>query len=167
MGATTMAVMTVAAMAAQSYSNYQQAKAESKTMKANAEVLKNNARQARLEGAINEDRQRQANRQAISKMRNMMGEAGIGDSQTAIGSLAQDASSAEQNALDIRYKTETSANALLQQSLNYGAEAKNTNRQGRNQFYTGMLSSVIGGFGAYQKYKTPVDTEGNKKYNIK
>ncbi len=167
MGATTMGIMALTSAAVQGISSYQQAKSQASAMKANAGILEQNARQTRLEGALNEDVQRRQNRQELSKLRAAMGEMGIGDSATAIGSLAQDASNAEQNALNIRYKTETAANSILQQASDLRFNAKQTKKQGKNAFFMGMLSGAANGYGAYQRYSTPIDYEGIKKYGLK
>lgn len=158
-----MAGTAIAGAALQGYGKYQQAKSESKSYAAQAAVAEENAKQTRLLGAINEDRKREANRQQLSKMRAAIGEMGIGDSATAIGSLAQDAAAAEQNALDIRYQTASEANNLLQQGANLRFGAKAAKKQGRNAFYMGLIQGMGNGVSAYYKTARPVDAGGSKK----
>lgn len=167
MGATgVMAGLSVAGGIVNGIKGYQQAKSEASAMKANARILEQNARQTRLEGALNEDVQRSQNRQELSKLRAAMGEMGIAESATAIGSLAQDAANAEQNALNIRYKTETEANNLIQQASDLRYGAKQMKKKARNRFFTGMLQGASGGFGTFMKYSTPTDAEGINKYGL-
>lgn len=147
------------------YQAYRQGKAQAEAYNANADILRRNARQVRLEGALNEDIQRAENRQQLSKTRALMGEMGIADSATAIGSLAQDAANAEQNALNIRYQTETAARNYMQQASDMNFYAKQAKKQGKNAFRMSLLSGAAKGIAAAYNASQPVDKEGQKKFS--
>lgn len=143
------------------YQAYRQGKAEAEAYNANADILRRNARQVRLEGARNEDIQRAENRQQLAETRALMGEMGISDSATAIGALAQNAANAEQNALNIRYQTETAARNYMQQASDMNFYAK----QGKNAFRMSLLSGAANGVAAAYRASQPVDTEGKKEFS--
>ena len=144
---------------------YRQGKAQAEAYNANADILRRNARQVRLEGSLNEDIQRAENRQQLSKTRALMGEMGISDSATAIGALAQDAANAEQNALNIRYQTETAARNYMQQASDMNFYAKQAKKQGKNAFRMSLLSGAANGIAAAYNASQPVDKEGQKKFS--
>lgn len=164
-----MGAITAASTAMKGYSQYQQGKATAKGYREQAKRIADNESQLRLEGAINEDRTREQNRQAISGMRAMLGEMGMEGSETATASLSQDIASAEQNALDLRYRVNTEANNLAQASSDASFMAKETKKNARNQFYMSLIQGVGDGMGSYYKFKTPVDpgakTGGKDDYN--
>lgn len=147
------------------YQAYRQGKAQAEAYNANADILRRNARQVRLEGSLNEDIQRAENRQQLSKTRALMGEMGISDSATAVGALAQDAANAEQNALNIRYQTETAARNYMQQASDMNFYAKQAKKQGKNAFRMSLLSGAANGIAAAYNASQPVDKEGQKKFS--
>ena len=94
-----------------------------------------------------------------------MGEMGISDSATAIGALAQNAANAEQNALNIRYQTETAARNYMQQASDMNFYAKQAKKQGKNAFRMSLLSGAANGVAAAYRASQPVDTEGQKEFS--
>lgn len=144
--AVTVAVISAAMAAASAVAGGIQAKqageAEKKASDYNAEILKRNAKQARLEGTLNEDAQRSQNRQELSSARAAMGELGMSDSQTTTGLLAQEAAIGEQNAINQRYGYETEANRYMADANLEKYYGKQAQRQGRNAFYMGLLSGA-------------------------
>ena len=141
---------SAAATIAQGYQSYQQGKQEKKAYDANADILRRNAAQKRLETSINEDLQRSENRRRISAARAAMGEAGILNSATSIGALGQMASDAEQNVLNYRYTGETEANNYLSQAdmQNYYGRAAKAN--GKNAFKMSFINAGISGASTYK-----------------
>lgn len=163
--AVVMTGLAIADAANQGYSNYQLAKGQSKSYKEEARRLKENAAQTYMEGSINEDRTREQNRQTLSKMRAAIGEMGMSESATAIGSLSQDAAAAEQNALDIRYKTNTEANNYIQAASDSKFMSKQARTQGKNKFVMNLLQGAGNSVATYYKYSNPVDTGAIKNDN--
>lgn len=164
MSAGVMGMVAGATTVLRGYQAYQQGKAEAQAYDANADILRQNAAQIRLEGAINEDVQRNQNRQQLSATRALMGEMGIADSATAIGALAQDAANAEQNVLSRRYQTESTARNYVQQAGDMNFYAKQAKRQGKNAFRMSLLSGAANGVGAFYRASKPVDKEGQEKF---
>lgn len=138
-----------AATVAQGYQSYQQGKQEKKAYDTNAEILRRNAAQKRLETSINEDMQRSENRRRISAARAAMGEAGILDSATSIGVLGQMAADAEQNVLNYRFAGESEAQNYLTQAMMQNYYGKTAKANGRNAFKMSFLQGGINGLAAY------------------
>ena len=147
------------------YQAYRQGKAQADAYNANADILRKNAAQIRLEGALNEDVTRSQNRQQMASTRALMGEMGMADSATSVGVLAQDAANAEQNVLNQRYQTETTARNYMQQAADLNYEAKLAKRQGKNAFRMSLLAGAANGVGAFYRASQPKDEEGQKKYS--
>lgn len=142
-------VASAAATVAEGYAQYQQGKSEKKAYDTNAEILRRNAAQKRLETSMNEDLVRSENRRRLSAARAAAGEAGMLDSATALGALGQMAADEEQNALNLRYAGETEAvNYMNQANLQnyYGKMAK---ANGKNAFKMSFLSGAINGLSTY------------------
>ena len=147
--AAVLGIASAAATVAQGYQAYQQGKQDKKVYDTNAEILRRNAAQKRLETSINEDLQRSENRRRISAARAAMGEAGILNSATSTGVLGQMASDSEQNVLNYRYAGETEANNYLNQAnmQNYYGRAAKAN--GKNAFKMSLLNGGISGVSSY------------------
>ncbi len=165
MSAGVMGVMAGVSTVLNGYQSYQQGKAQAAAYSANAETLRQNAAQVRAEGALNEDTMRSQNRQQLASTRALMGEMGMGDSATSVGVLAQDSANAEQNVLNQRYQTETTARNYMQQAANMDYEAKLAKRQGKNAFTMSLLSGTANGVSAYYQASKPTDKEGQTKYS--
>lgn len=169
MGATTIGLMALAAASATAAGIEQQnqLKGQAKQLKQQANALDEQASRTRLEGSLNEDVQRAQNRQAMSASRALMGEMGIGDSITATGVLAQDAANAEQNALNMRYKTESEAANYQQQAGNARFGAAQAKKQARRAFYMGLLQGGANAFSTYANSRTPTDQGAKDAGNSK
>lgn len=157
MSSAAMAAIAFTSSAVKGYEAYNQAKGQAKAYRQQADVLLSNAEQTRLEGSLNEDTIRSQNRQTLSEVRALAGENGMADSATTVNSIAQTAAAGEQNALNLRYKTETEANNYLQAASDAQFLAKETKRQGKNAFYMGLLQGVTGAAATAYKYATPKD----------
>lgn len=142
-------IASAAATVAQGYQSYQQGKQEKKAYDTNAEILRRNAAQKRLETSINEDTQRSENRRRVSAARAAMGEAGILNSATSTGVLGQMASEAEQNVLNYRFAGESEASNYMNQAAmqNYYGRAAKAN--GKNAFKMSFLQGGINGLSTY------------------
>ena len=148
-----IAAMTAATAVAEGVSARQTAKAEKKAYDENAEVLKRNAAQKRLENSINEDLQRSENRRRISKARAAMGEAGMLDSATALGALGQMSADAEQSALNFRFSSDSEAQNYMSQAGIQDYYGKVAQQKGRNAFNMGLINAGISGASSYGKAK--------------
>lgn len=138
-----------AATVAQGYQSYQQGKQEKKAHDVNAEILRRNAAQKRLETSINEDMQRSENRRRISAARAAMGEAGILNSATSTGVLGQMAADAEQNVLNYRFAGESEAQNYLTQAMMQNYYGKAAKANGKNAFKMSFLEGAVNGVAAY------------------
>ena len=146
------AVLAVAGTVAQSYGEYQGEKYKSRVMKANADVLQQNAQRKRLETSLNEDIAREQNRRQIAKNEAAMIEQGS-LSQTGIGALGQQATDLEQNVLNSRYQGISAAEAMDIEATYMRQNAKATKRQAKNKFYTDLLfKAPSAGFSAYSNF---------------
>lgn len=153
--ATLAAVSTVA----EGYSQYQQGKEQKKANDTNAEILRRNAAQKRLETSINEDAARAQSRQRISAARAAAAEAGMSDSATMLQSLGQMSADEEQNALNLRWQGESeAANYLSQADMQnyYGRVAK---ANGKNAFKMSLLNAGINGVSTFSS----MNKSGNTK----
>lgn len=139
------AAMAVSSAVAGGIQAKQAGDAEKKASDYNAEILKRNAKQARLEGVVNEDIQRSQNRQELSSARAAMGELGMGGSATTVGLLGQEAAIGEQNALNERYGYETEANRYIADANLEKYYGKQAQKQGNNAFYMGLLAGANSG----------------------
>lgn len=172
MGADPVSLTIMAAAAATSaiasgIEQHNQLKGQSKALKQQARLLEQQEKRTRLEGSLNEDAQRAQNRQAMANSRAMMSEMGIGDSVTAINVLAQDAANAEQNALNMRYRTDTEAANYQQQAGDARFGAKQAKKQARRAFYMGLLQGGADAFKTYAGNKTPTDPGAKDAGNSK
>lgn len=146
------ATMAIAGTVAQSYGEYQEGKYQSRVMKANANVLQQNAQRKRLETALNEDIAREQNRRQIAKNEAAMIEQGS-LSQTSIGVLGQQATDLEQNVLNSRYQGISAAEAMDIEATYMRQNAKATKKQAKNKFYTDLIfKAPSAGFSAYSKF---------------
>lgn len=143
------AVLATAATVANSYGEYQEGQYKSKVMKANADVMKQNAALQRLETSINEDTARKMNRRQLAKNEAAMIEQG-NMSPTGIGVLGEQATDLEQNVLNSRYQGLAAAEAKDIESYYMRQQAKQTKKQARNKFYTDLLfTAPSNGFKAF------------------
>lgn len=72
---------------------------------------------------------------------------------------------AEQNALNIRYQTETAARNYMQQASDMNFYAKQAKKQGKNAFRMSLLSGAANGVAAAYNAAQPVDAEGQKEFS--
>ena len=144
-----IAIAAAAATVAEGYSQYQQGKAEKKAYDANADILRRNAAQKRLETSMNEDLKRSENRRQISKTRAAMGEAGMLDSATSLGALGQMTANAEQNALNLRYAGETEASNYINQANLQNYYGRMAKANGKNAFKMSFVKGAINGLTTY------------------
>lgn len=145
------AVLATAATVANSYGEYQQEKYKSRVMKANADVMQQNAQRKRLETSINEDIARKEARRKLARNEAAMIEQG-NMSPTGIGVLGEQATDLEQNILFSRYQGLAAAEAQDIEASYMRMNAKATKRQAKNKFYTDLLfTAPANGFGAYSK----------------
>ncbi len=143
------AVASAAATVAEGYAQYQQGKSEKKAYDTNAEILRRNAAQKRLETSMNEDLVRSENRRRVSAARAAMGEAGMLDSATAIGALGQMAAQEEQNALNLRFAGESEASNYMNQALLQNYYGKVAKANGKNAFKMSFLTGGMNGLSTY------------------
>lgn len=130
--------LATTATIAQGYGEYQEGKYQSKVMKANADVMQQNAARKRLETSINEDVMREQNRRQIARNQAAMLEQGnVG--ATGVGVLGQQATDLEQNVLNSRYQGLAAAEAQDIESYYLRQNAKWTKRSARNKFITDLL----------------------------
>lgn len=147
--------LSVASTVAGGYQQKQAGEAEKKALDVNAEILRRNAKQARMEGSINEDIERAKDRKELSQARSSIAEIGMESSATNTGVLAQEAANNESNALSQRYASETEANNYIANSRlaeYYGSQAQ---KRGKKAFYMSMISGVGDGLTAYMMGKGP------------
>lgn len=144
------ATLAIAGTVAQSYGEYQEGKYQSRVMKANADVMQQNAQRKRLETALNEDTSRIMARRQLAKNEAAMIEQGnVGT--TGIGVLGQQATDLEQNILNSRYQGLAFAEAQDIEANYLRQNAKQTKRQARNKFYTDLIfKAPAAGFSAYK-----------------
>lgn len=144
-----MGIAAAASTIMQGYGEKQEAKYQAKVADANANILRQNAYRKRLETSINEDTMRRQNRETLAKNTAAAIEQGGGNSQTTIGALGQQATTLEQNALNLRYEG-LSAAENYDISANYmNQQAKATRRQGKNAFYMSLIQSPFSAMSAY------------------
>lgn len=171
--------LALASTVAQSYGEYQEGRYKSRVMKANADVLQQNAQRKRLETAINEDSARKMARRQLAKNEAAMIEQGnLG--QTGIGVLGEQATDLEQNILNSRYQGLAAAEAQDIEANYLRQNAKITKRQARNKFFTDLIFKAPANafssytrLGGYQKTPSPnlIDESGGssstfRTYNI-
>lgn len=164
MATTTMMVMAAASAVAAGIEQSKQLKGQAKALDQQARVADANASRTRLEGSLNEDVQRAQNRQAMSASRALMSEMGMSESATSTGVLAQDAANAEQNALNIRYKTESEARNYDQQASDARFGAGQARKQARRAFYMGLLQGGADAFSTYANSRTPTDSGASNNW---
>lgn len=140
---------SAAATVAQGYQSYQEGKQQKKAYDTNADILRRNAAQKRLETSINEDTQRSENRRRVSAARAAMSEAGILNSATSTGVLGQMAADAEQNVLNYRYAGESEARNYMNQAAMQNYYGKTAKANGKNAFKMSFLNSGINGISTY------------------
>ena len=146
------AALAAATTAMNSYGEYQEGKYKSRVMKANADVMQQNAARKRLETSINEDTQREMNRRQIAKNMAAMIEQGS-LSQTGVGVLGQQATDLEQNVLNSRYQGLAAAESEDIEANYLRQNAKQTKRQAKNRFYTDLIFKVpSSAFNTYSRF---------------
>lgn len=90
-----------------------QAKAQGRALEANAQIQRDNARQASREASAAEDSQRRQARQVLGKQRASIAEAGIGFTGSSLDIVNQSTLNAELDALNIRYEGEMRRRGLI------------------------------------------------------
>lgn len=134
---------------AEGYAAMQKGKAEQKAHNINAEILRKNAAQKRLETSLNEDVQRRKNRIQMSKLRAAMAENGILESSTTVGALGQAATDLEQDVLNTRYAGETEASNYIQQANYQQYYGKMARLQGKRAFQMSFVKAGINALASY------------------
>lgn len=157
--ATAAAVAAAASEAVSGYAAYQQGKAEKKANDTNAEILRRNAMQKRLETSINEDTLRQQNRRKLSAARAAAAESGLSDSETMTEALAQEAAVNEQNALDLRWQGESEASNFLNQANLQNYYGKMAKANGKNAFRMGLVNGGLNGIATFGSLYKPTNTK--------
>ena len=150
MSAVALGVAAAAATLAQGYSSYQEGKEQKKAYDTNAEILRRNAAQKRLETSINEDAQRRDYRRRLSAARAAMAESGALDSATSVGALGQMAADGEQNVLNYRYAGETEANNYMTQAAMQNYYGRVAKANGKNAFKMSFVNAGISGTSTYK-----------------
>ena len=144
-----MAVAAAASTVMQGYATKQEAKFQAKQQDANAQILRQNAYRKRLGTSLNEDTMRRQNREILAKNTAAAIEQGGGNSQTTVGALGQQATTLEQNALNLRYEG-LSAAENYDIAANYAnQQAKATRRMGKNAFTMSLLQAPFSAMSAY------------------
>ena len=144
-----IAAAAATATVAEGYGQYQEAKSEARLQDANAAILRQNARRKRLETAMNEDAMRKENRQKVAKNLAASIEQGGGGSPTSIGVLGQQATTLEQNALNLRYEGLSQAENMDINANYLNQQAKATKKAGKNAFNMSLIKAPISGAMAY------------------
>lgn len=158
---TVWAIATMMATVAQGYASYQEGKEQKKIADANADILQANADQKRLEASINEDQKRRENRQIIARNQVAAGEQGMGQSTTTMGFLGQQATTLEQNALNLRYEGLSAATRLENEAMYSRFQGDVAKKQGKRAFQLSFISGAVNGMNTYYK------TGGNAGTQIK
>jgi len=143
------AAMAATATAAEGYSNYQQGKEAKKVYDLNAEILRNNAAQKRIENSLNEDIVRSQNRKQMAKARGAFNEAGMITSATTTGVLGQMASELEQNVMNQRYAGESEAVYFMNQANLQDYYGRTEKANGKNAWKMSLIKAPINGAKAY------------------
>ena len=133
----------------QGVASYQENKYQAKVADANADIMRANADQKRLETSINEDVIREQNRRTLARNIAASSEQGMANSATTIGALGQQATDLEQNALNLRYEGIAAAENMDIQANYYNQMAKGYKRQGNNAFYMSLIKAPIAYASAY------------------
>lgn len=142
-------IASAAATVAEGYQAMQTGKAEQKAYNTNAEILRRNAAQKRLETSLNEDTQRKANRRQMSALRAAMAENGALESSTSVGVLGQAATDLEQDVLNMRYAGETEASNYIQQANYQDYYGKMARAQGKRAFQMSFIEGAVNGLTTY------------------
>lgn len=143
------AALAATATAAEGYSQYQQGKESKKVYDLNAEILRNNAAQKRIQNSLNEDIIRSQNRKQVAKARAAFGEAGMITSATTTGVLGQMSGELEQNALNQRYAGESEAVYFMNQAALQDYYGRSAKMNGKNAWKMSMIKAPINGAKAY------------------
>jgi hypothetical protein len=119
---------------------------QSPSNKANAEISEAQAKQARLNAAYNERRQREVSNRMMGEQQARWGASGVAMEGTPLLFMADQAREAELEALAIR-------NEGKQASEMYKAEASQYKRAATSSLMGGLMSAAGYGAGSYLKYK--------------
>lgn len=114
--------------------------------KANAEISKAQAKQARLNAAYNERRSREESARLMGEQAARFGASGVAMEGTPLLVMADQARQSELDALAIRTQGK-------QASEGYKAEARGYRRVATSSLMGGLIKSAAWGGGAYGKYK--------------
>lgn len=118
-----------------------QEKYDTAAYRQNAAEYRRKALVTRQQGAMAEDRIRYQNRANLARQSAAQGEAGMGESPTALLALATSALPMEQDALNQRYQTESAAQDYLYQANLVDAQRKMMKKKKRNAFMSSFLDS--------------------------
>lgn len=143
-----MAISTIA----QGYATYKEGKEQKEIADANAKILEANADQKRLETSINEDQKRKENRQILARNIVAAGEQGMGQSATTLGYLGQQATTLDQNALNLRYEGLSAATRLDNEAMYSRFQGKVAKQQGKRAFQLSFLSGAAKGMSTYYSF---------------
>ena len=108
-----------------------------------AQINRLNAKNIRLNGALNEDILRSQNRAYVANFRALAGENGMGESPTMVSRLSNLASSLEQNVLNERYKIESQAENYLYQANVFDANKRLMKKEKNNAFTRSLLDAGL------------------------
>jgi hypothetical protein len=114
--------------------------------KANADISKVQAKQARLNAAYNERRSREASARLMGEQAARFGASGVATEGTPLLVMADQARQAELKALAIR-------NEGKQASKGYLSEARGYKKAASNSLMGGLITASAYGGGAYGRYK--------------
>ena len=114
-----------------------------------ANIYRLNAKNVRLNGALNEDVLRAQNRAYVANSRALAGENGMGESPTMMSSISNIAGALEQNVLNQRYKVESLAENYLYQANVLDANTRVLKNKKSNAFTRALLDAGISGLSYY------------------
>ncbi|MBR2273252.1 MAG: hypothetical protein IJ864_00225 [Alphaproteobacteria bacterium] len=125
------------------------AKQKAATYQQQATVYRQNARNMRRLGAMNEDIQRAHNRRELAQNVASAAEAGMAESPTALSALATTAAQMEQNVLNLRRQNENEAENLDYQARLAQANARQMRKKSHNVFRSALISGIGSTFQAF------------------
>ena len=113
-----------------------------------ADIYRANAKKVREVGAMTEDIMRADKRQHAAEYAAAAGEVGMGESPTTARVAGTINTTAEQNILNARYKTESEAQNYLYQALEAEASARALKKKKRHAFAKGLLNGTASSLSA-------------------
>lgn len=154
---TWMTIASVASAGVQAVQGYQQGQAEAAMAGQNAQIARDNAARARLDGAMAEEAQRREARKALGRSAaaaSQSGGAAGGPNTGSYGALlTQSSREAELDALNIRYGAESEAHGNLVQAAQFDMERKAAKQRARGAVVSGILGMASAGLSGYSDYR--------------